>query len=322
MASLEGSFFTGLDVSGGSPSNFPIPANEIVFGTGPGVTSDSNFIFTHGVGQAGLVEIDGVDENHDGEYSFLATPGVGNNRMSWLAQEFSTSVTRTNFVSSFGYNPELVVGDHALFITTESYFVPVSDGQAEWHLQYFNPAHTMGARIISASIPVEGAFADEVSLLVGAKNFSIASAPTTSDTVNVKFLASALVDTGTGGNFPSDLRIRVTDASVNSLDFRINAPYIELDARNISGGGGLNIQEPLGASNLPILISDSGGSKFIAYADGSVFLARALLMNEITAPGAPPVNQVYIYLQDNGAGKTQLMALFNTGAAQQIAIQP
>jgi len=31
---------------------------------------------------------------------------------------------------------------------------------------------------------------------------------------------------------------------------------------------------------------------------------------------------VRIFAQDNGAGKTQLMALFATGAAQQIAIEP
>lgn len=43
---------------------------------------------------------------------------------------------------------------------------------------------------------------------------------------------------------------------------------------------------------------------------------------EQTAPAAPAANGVRIYAQDNGAGKTQLMALFSSGAAQQIAIQP
>jgi len=44
--------------------------------------------------------------------------------------------------------------------------------------------------------------------------------------------------------------------------------------------------------------------------------------NKMTAPAAPAVNAVRIYAEDNGAGKTRLMALFNTGAAQQIAIEP
>jgi hypothetical protein len=45
-------------------------------------------------------------------------------------------------------------------------------------------------------------------------------------------------------------------------------------------------------------------------------------MIEMTAPAAPAANRVRIYAVDNGSGKTQLMALFATGAAQQIAIEP
>jgi len=48
----------------------------------------------------------------------------------------------------------------------------------------------------------------------------------------------------------------------------------------------------------------------------------SLHFQEQTAPSAPAANNVYIYAQDNGAGKTQLMARFATGAAQQIAIEP
>lgn len=43
---------------------------------------------------------------------------------------------------------------------------------------------------------------------------------------------------------------------------------------------------------------------------------------EQTAPAAPSANNVRIYAEDDGAGKTRLMALFATGAAQQIAIEP
>jgi len=45
-------------------------------------------------------------------------------------------------------------------------------------------------------------------------------------------------------------------------------------------------------------------------------------MTEITAPSAGAANTVRIYAEDNGAGKTRLMALFASGAAQQIAIEP
>lgn len=43
---------------------------------------------------------------------------------------------------------------------------------------------------------------------------------------------------------------------------------------------------------------------------------------EITAPSAPAANGCYLYVEDNGSGKTRLMALFSSGAAQQVAIQP
>jgi hypothetical protein len=51
------------------------------------------------------------------------------------------------------------------------------------------------------------------------------------------------------------------------------------------------------------------------------FLAEYFEYTEMTAPAAPAVNKVRIFAVDN-AGKTQLMALFNTGAAQSIALEP
>ena len=43
---------------------------------------------------------------------------------------------------------------------------------------------------------------------------------------------------------------------------------------------------------------------------------------ETTPPAAPDANHVRIYAEDNGAGKTQLVAKFPSGNAQQIAIEP
>jgi hypothetical protein len=45
-------------------------------------------------------------------------------------------------------------------------------------------------------------------------------------------------------------------------------------------------------------------------------------MVEMTAPSAPAANTVRVYAEDNGSGKTRLMARFATGVAQQIAIEP
>jgi len=52
------------------------------------------------------------------------------------------------------------------------------------------------------------------------------------------------------------------------------------------------------------------------------FLAEFLEMSEQTAPAAPAANKLRLYGEDNGAGKTRLMAIFPTGAAVQIAIEP
>lgn len=47
-----------------------------------------------------------------------------------------------------------------------------------------------------------------------------------------------------------------------------------------------------------------------------------LEFREQTAPSAPSTNNVRVYAEDNGSGKTRLMAVFASGAAQQIAIEP
>ena len=49
--------------------------------------------------------------------------------------------------------------------------------------------------------------------------------------------------------------------------------------------------------------------------------AGAITMSEMAAPAAPAANGVVIYAVDNG-GKTQLMARFPSGVAQQIAFEP
>lgn len=48
----------------------------------------------------------------------------------------------------------------------------------------------------------------------------------------------------------------------------------------------------------------------------------SLHFQEQTAPSAPAANNVYLYADDSGGGKTRIMARFATGAAVQIAIEP
>lgn len=85
-----------------------------------------------------------------------------------------------------------------------------------------------------------------------------------------------------------------------------------------SGGG----SQTLAGGAFNTTISTGGGT--IAFNDGKTSLASdgSLTMSEQTAPASPAANKVTIYAVDNGAGKTQLMALFASGVAQQIAIEP
>jgi hypothetical protein len=96
-----------------------------------------------------------------------------------------------------------------------------------------------------------------------------------------------------------------------------------------------------GFANLSLVTNDvirwfvDTGGHFLASLDNSydigaaaatrprnLFLGSYVQLSEMTAPAAPAANSVRIYAVDNGSGKTQLMALFATGAAQQIAIEP
>jgi hypothetical protein len=64
------------------------------------------------------------------------------------------------------------------------------------------------------------------------------------------------------------------------------------------------------------------GAGVIGVRGASTSAGGALNFIEQTAPAAPAATQVVVYAEDNGSGKTRLMARFETGAAQQIAIEP
>ena len=84
---------------------------------------------------------------------------------------------------------------------------------------------------------------------------------------------------------------------------------------NSSSNGGVG-----GGSDTTIGRADAGIIGFYG-ADGAAG-GKIQLSESGSAPSAPAADCVTIYAVDNGAGKTQLMALFSSGAAQQIAIQP
>ena len=45
-------------------------------------------------------------------------------------------------------------------------------------------------------------------------------------------------------------------------------------------------------------------------------------LSEIPDPASPAVNKCRLFCRDNGAGKTQLAVIFNSGAIQILATEP
>lgn len=97
------------------------------------------------------------------------------------------------------------------------------------------------------------------------------------------------------------LIIRAGDTGVFGTD---NTGYIGWEE------GGTGVMRPLVLMGSSISFQDDAGA--------SVYFEAS----EQTAPGAPAADAVRIYTQDNGAGKTQVCALFSSGAAQCFATQP
>ncbi len=77
-------------------------------------------------------------------------------------------------------------------------------------------------------------------------------------------------------------------------------------------------------TNVPTAHGSSHGS---AGNDPLVFGSIALgatgdvTFTEKTAPSNPAANKAILFCKDNGSGKTQLMVIFATGSAIQIAIE-
>jgi hypothetical protein len=98
--------------------------------------------------------------------------------------------------------------------------------------------------------------------------------------------------------------------------------FLHYDANNYVGVG--SSATTINASGGYILTYSSSGLRSNGSASlgvsGSAWGLKYMI--EVSAPSAPAANEGVMYLEDNGSGKTKLMILFATGAAQQIAIQP
>jgi hypothetical protein len=152
------------------------------------------------------------------------------------------------------------------------------------------------------------------------------------------------------GNKASILRVAPSGTAVNAyLELYTNSTWdvtgrVQLQATP----GAIKIGGMSGGANFGFQLV-SGGSEYTYFYPGASRFYGALLvganaapesgyalelrddfllgpyfqeLREMTAPDAPAANGVRLYAEDNGSGKTRLMARFATGAAQQLAIEP
>jgi len=108
-----------------------------------------------------------------------------------------------------------------------------------------------------------------------------------------------------------------------------NTGVIKLASSSAIGGTDVGLSQTTGDMYLNCLTSDSfffreqGTTVVEIDADGIDIRSPGWLeMTELSSAPTGLSNHVRIYAEDNGAGKTRLMAQFGTGAAQQLAIEP
>lgn len=135
----------------------------------------------------------------------------------------------------------------------------------------------------------------------------------------VQFGQNVRVDSSTDSVLdPMRLARETTGTAADGIG--VGLPFYVQDASgNIDEGGNIDVVLTTAAhatQAAELRLGVLGTTVAALTSSGGVRLA------EVTAPAAPAANTVIIYAQDNGAGKTQLMARFATGAAQQVAIEP
>lgn len=119
------------------------------------------------------------------------------------------------------------------------------------------------------------------------------------------------------------LAIRSVLALTSAQTLRVYGTYTDASnyeraSLSTTAGSGITLAAETagtGGDNLNVTLTPAGTG-------GVVIGANYQQFAEMTAPAAGAANTVRLFAQDNGAGKTQLMAIFASGAAQQVAIEP
>lgn len=193
-----------------------------------------------------------------------------------------------------------------------------SGTSAGWILGYFN---TSGQSAIYSSAVTPGA---QNYALRGSSTFTEINAPGAPGLFLSVASDQKMLFGATAGSGPSiTAGTATTDVNALKISQTMNAAAVNFTGvkwtftQGASGTGG-------STKLLDILYGTSGSeaSVFSISKGGNTTITGYSELTEMTAPGAGAANTARIYAVDNGAGKTQLMVVFASGSAQQIAIEP
>lgn len=99
-------------------------------------------------------------------------------------------------------------------------------------------------------------------------------------------------------------------------------PNIRDNMLGLPMGPGSRLDADTLRSKQPDDFAKAEGDSTISFAVLNETLAGYIEGTEISDPSAPAANTGRLYFRDNGAGKTQLVCRFPTGAIQVVATEP
>ena len=234
--------------------------------------------------------------------------------------------------------------------------LPADDGSADQYLKTDGSGGLSWATVSGASAPLtlaSGTITDPSAALTITQTWNDGADTFTAMSVNVTNTASAtasqLLNMQVGGSTVFAVR-RDGFLSIGGSD-PTNGAGIGFQSAGdnlltlYGGGSGSTAKVIIGGGSYPFTRLSSNGAygwsaasnptdavndtNFFRSAAGvvsvrgtSTSVGGALNFLEQTAPSAPSADQVVVYAEDNGSGKTRLMARFNTGAAQVLATEP
>lgn len=126
--------------------------------------------------------------------------------------------------------------------------------------------------------------------------------------------------------------LQICGSATNS-PLAVNRDRVQIRCTSGTAKTPLTVIHNIASATAPVLVVRGGatpgsGGNLAAFQNSSstvllsITATGAMDMVEQTAPAAPAANTARLYAVDNGAGKTQLVVVFPTGAAQVLATEP